>query len=68
MTYDYPNVGVSLKHPYELNLSALYSPVELLDVFLTGRNLTNHKYALRGVSGPAPQEPITIMTGLRARY
>jgi outer membrane receptor protein involved in Fe transport len=66
--YDYPNVGVSLKHPYELNLSVLYSPVEMLDVFLTGRNLTNHKYALRGVSGPAPQEPITIMSGLRARY
>jgi hypothetical protein len=40
----------------------------MLDVFLTGRNLTNNKYALRGVSGPAPQEPITIMTGLRVRY
>jgi outer membrane cobalamin receptor len=68
LNYAYPNVGVSLKHPYELNLSALYSPVEMLDVFLTGRNLTNHKYALRGVSGPAPQEPVTIMTGLRVRY
>jgi outer membrane receptor protein involved in Fe transport len=68
LTYNFANVGVSLKHPYELNLSVLYSPVEMLDVFVTGRNLTNHKYALRGVSGPAPQEPITIMIGLRARY
>ena len=67
-TYRYTNVGVSLSNPYELNLSVLYSPVEMLDVFLTGRNLTNHKYALRGVSGPAPQEPIHVMSGLRVRY
>jgi outer membrane cobalamin receptor len=68
LNYNYTNVGVSLSNPYELNLSVLYTPVEMLDVFLTGRNLTNHKYALRGVSGPAPQEPIHIMSGLRVRY
>jgi outer membrane cobalamin receptor len=67
-TYTFPGVGLSLSNPYELNLAVLYSPIDLLDVFVTGRNLTNHKYALRGVSGPAPQEPISVMSGLRVRY
>ncbi len=67
LTDTYNNMGVSLKAPYEVNASVLYSPIEMLDVFLTGRNLTNHHYALRGVSGPALQEPITVMAGVRAR-
>jgi outer membrane receptor for ferrienterochelin and colicin len=63
----YTDMGVSLKTPYEVNASALYSPMENLDVFVTGRNLTNHHYALRGVSGVALQEPITVMGGVRMR-
>ena len=61
-------MGVSLSNPYEVNLSVLYTPVDLLDVFAVARNLTNNKYALRGVSGPAPQEPLSVMGGLRVRY
>ena len=64
-TYD--GAGVSLKTPYEVNANVLYTPIEILDVFVTGRNLTNHKYALRGVSGPAVQEPIAVMGGVRLR-
>jgi outer membrane receptor protein involved in Fe transport len=62
------DLGVSLKTPYEVNLSALYTPVKNLDAYVLARNVTNHKYALRGVSGPALQEPLSAMFGLRARY
>jgi outer membrane receptor protein involved in Fe transport len=62
------DLGVSLKTPYEVNLHALYTPVKNVDAYVLARNLTNHKYALRGVSGPALQEPLSAMFGLRARY
>jgi outer membrane cobalamin receptor len=65
MTYD--DMGVSLAHPYEINVNALYSPFDGLDVFLTGRNITYHHYAVRGVSGPAIQEPLRILGGVRWR-
>jgi outer membrane cobalamin receptor len=65
-TYDNP--GVDLHNPWELNLAAIYSPWSLMDVFLTARNLTDRHYAVRGVSGPALQEPLTVMGGLRLRY
>jgi outer membrane receptor for ferrienterochelin and colicin len=61
-------LGVSLNNPYEVNFHALYTPVKNVDAFALARNLTNRKYALRGVSGPALQEPISAMFGLRARY
>jgi len=67
LTDTYRDMGVSLNTPYEVNAAVLYSPLEYLDVFATGRNLTNHHYALRGVSGVALQEPITVMAGVRAR-
>jgi hypothetical protein len=60
--------GVSLKHPWEVNLHALYSPTKFADVFVTVRNLTNRHYALRGVSGPALQEPAWGIAGVRLRY
>jgi outer membrane cobalamin receptor len=64
----YTDVPVSLKNPYEANLNAVYTPVAAVDAFLTVRNITNHKYALRGVAGPALQEPIWGMAGFRVRY
>jgi outer membrane receptor protein involved in Fe transport len=64
----YANANLSLNTPYQVNANALYTPLEWLDVFLTGRNLTNNHYALRGVSGPQPQEPVTAMLGARIRY
>jgi hypothetical protein len=64
----YTDSGASVEHPYELNLSVLYSPHRMVDVFAVVRNATYHKYALRGVSGPALQEPFAALGGLRFRY
>jgi outer membrane receptor for ferrienterochelin and colicin len=68
LTGFYSGSGVSVKTPYEVNVNLLYTPFEHLDAFITARNVTNHRYALRGVSGPAPQEPIWALLGLRFRY
>jgi outer membrane receptor protein involved in Fe transport len=65
-TYDLP--GVDMKVPYEVNLHALYAATSFADAFVTVRNLTNHKYAVRGVSGPALQEPLWGIAGVRLRY
>ena len=35
---------------------------------MTIRNVTDHRYALRGVAGPALQEAFSLSTGLRFRY
>jgi outer membrane receptor protein involved in Fe transport len=66
-TYDIP--GVNMKTPYEVNLHARYGlPVKGLDAFATVRNLTNNHYAVRGVAGPAQQEPFSMMGGVHFRY
>jgi outer membrane receptor protein involved in Fe transport len=65
---EWQDLGVSLKNPYELNFHALYTPMKNVDAFVVARNVTNRKYALRGVGGPALQEPASAMFGLRARY
>jgi outer membrane receptor for ferrienterochelin and colicin len=64
----YADLGVSLKNPYEVNFHAVYTAFKNLDIFLTARNVTNNKYALRGVSGPALQEPFWALLGLRFQY
>ena len=61
-------LGNEVKLPYELNAHLMYTPVEGLDLYVTGRNLTNHKYATKGISGPTPQEPIMVMGGVRYTY
>ncbi len=68
LTSSYDNRGVSLTDPHEVNLSVLYSPKENLDAFVTVRNLADSHYALRGLAGPAPQEPLTVLFGLRLRH
>jgi outer membrane receptor protein involved in Fe transport len=68
LTATYAIPGVKLSTPYEVNVNVLYSPIERFDVYLTIRNVTNNHYALRGISGPAQQEPIWGMAGLRFRY
>jgi outer membrane receptor protein involved in Fe transport len=60
--------GIDFEHPWEVNFNAIYTPVKALDVFVTLRNVTNHKYAVRGISGPAPQEPFSGYAGARFRY
>jgi outer membrane cobalamin receptor len=64
----YRDAGVSLQMPYEINLSALYTPVDALDLLVTVRNASFRRYALRGVAGPALQEPRWVLGGLRFRY
>jgi hypothetical protein len=68
LTDTYLDAGVDMNMPYEVNVNAVYSPLETLDVFVTARNATNHLYALRGVSGPALQEPVWILGGARFHY
>jgi outer membrane receptor protein involved in Fe transport len=68
LTDTYRDAGVDMNMPYEVNVNALYSPLETLDFFVTARNATNRLYALRGVSGPALQEPVWILGGARFHY
>jgi outer membrane cobalamin receptor len=60
--------GTSMKLPHEVNLHVDCAATTFADAFLTIRNLTDHHYAVRGVSGPALQEPIWGIAGLRLRY
>jgi outer membrane receptor protein involved in Fe transport len=55
----------ALDTPYELNASVRYAPRPRWALFLQGRNLTDHRYALRGVLTPAPQEGRTVVVGVR---
>jgi outer membrane receptor protein involved in Fe transport len=64
----YRGAGVSLRMPWEINVSALFTPVEPLDLMVTVRNASFRHYALRGIAGPALQEPGSVMGGLRVRY
>jgi outer membrane receptor protein involved in Fe transport len=64
----YRDAGVSLQMPYEINVSALFTPVEALDLLVTVRNASFRRYALRGIAGPALQEPRWALAGLRLRY
>ena len=61
---DTMGLGDELRDPYEINLHVLYTPIRNLDFFINVRNLTNHKYALRGISSPTPQEETQVKAGL----
>lgn len=54
-----------LKNPYAINVHINYEPVKRLAIFIDGQNITNHKYALKGIIGPMPQEPIRVLAGIR---
>nr|WP_314896598.1 TonB-dependent receptor [uncultured Flavobacterium sp.] len=54
-----------IKTPYQLNIHINYKPTKWLNIFINGTNITNHKYALKGVIGPTPQETIHVLAGLR---
>jgi outer membrane receptor for ferrienterochelin and colicin len=54
-----------IQDPYEVNMFISYAPVKSITLFIDGRNITNHKYALKGNTSPAPQEPFRIMGGIR---
>ncbi len=55
----------ALQTPYEVNASVRYAPTPRWALFLQGRNLTDHAYALRGVLTPAPQEGRVVAVGVR---
>lgn len=54
-----------IKNPYEINVHVNYEPIKCLTVFVDGRNITDNKYALKGIIGPTPQEPIQLLAGIR---
>ena len=68
LTDFYQNAGVSLETPYEINVSAVVTPIDALDIWVNVRNATFQRYALRGISGPALQERFSALAGLRFRY
>jgi outer membrane receptor for ferrienterochelin and colicin len=58
-----------LDDPYEINLYLLYRATRHVDTFITARNVTNHKYALGGVTGDAqPQEAFSALAGLSVTF
>lgn len=58
-----------LKTPWEANLYLLYSADENMELFADLRNITNHKYALRGSRGLAvPQETFRGVMGVRYAF
>jgi outer membrane receptor protein involved in Fe transport len=57
-----------LRDPYEINLHALYTASEAIDLFVYLRNLTDNHYALRGVITPTPQEGRGVYGGLRVKF
>lgn len=54
-----------IKNPYQLNIHINYKPTKRFMIFINGTNITNHKYALKGVISPTPQETIRVLAGLR---
>jgi len=59
------NLGSAIRNPYEVNIHAVYAPTPRVDLFAGARNLTNNRYALKGVLGPMPQETLSLYGGLK---
>lgn len=57
-----------VRTPYDLNAYVRYSPVTRFEAFLQLRNISNHKYALRGILAPTPQETATALAGIRVSF
>lgn len=58
-----------LQTPYEINLHALYKATKRVDVFTTLRNITDHHYALGGITGSAvPQETFNGIAGVQVNF
>jgi outer membrane receptor protein involved in Fe transport len=54
--------------PYEVNAYARYSPTDWLEGFVSARNLTNRRGALRGLVTPVPQESLQVSGGVRLSF
>ena len=66
------NPGVlddDLRLPYDVDLYVLYRATRRVDTFMTVHNLTDHRYALGGISGDAvPQETFGAVAGVRVTF
>jgi outer membrane receptor protein involved in Fe transport len=51
--------------PYELNAFARYAPTDWFEVFAGGRNVTDHRYALKGIIAPRPAETLQVWGGVK---
>jgi outer membrane receptor protein involved in Fe transport len=58
-----------LETPWDLNLHVQYRLNDYVDLYTTIYNVTDHHYALGGITGDAvPQETIHGMAGMKARF
>jgi outer membrane cobalamin receptor len=58
-------LGSEIINPYSVNLHINYLALRGLTIFFDGTNMTDHRYALKGVITPTPQEPIRVLLGAR---
>lgn len=62
-------LGREIQDPWQLNLYMLYQYSEGMDLFVDLRNITDHDYALGGLTRNAfPQETFNGVAGLRLKY
>ena len=57
-----------LKNGMHITKASYVKRCERFNIFINGTNITNHKYALKGVIGPTPQETIHIVAGLKFMF
>ncbi|MFH2137520.1 MAG: TonB-dependent receptor [Candidatus Omnitrophota bacterium] len=57
-----------LKNPHEINMHILYKPKENWSYYADLRNITNHKYAVKGILGALPQETFRADVGVKISY
>ncbi len=50
--------------PYEINAHIRYGATEDLSIYANIRNLTDNRYATKGLHSPIPQEPFRLVVGL----
>jgi len=58
----------AITDPYQFNMFLLYTPRENLDLFAEFRNLTDHRYALKGILAPTPQDGFRATAGVRYSF
>lgn len=57
-----------IRNPYEINLHLLYETTQQLSFFANFKNLTDNRYALRGIIGPNPQEAFRAAIGAEWKF
>lgn len=62
---DAAGLADALELPYEVNAHLRWQPRARWELFVNARNLTDRRYALRGILTPTPQEGRVLMVGVR---